>query len=75
MALRQRPQCGVIPGLKLKRKMGEKIVVKHKDEILIIQYSGNYSAGYIQLAFSNSDFTIYREELYLKNLEAVHALD
>lgn len=62
---REVPRHDALSGLKLKRKLGEKIVIHHKGDLLILQVSAFYSGFYVQLAFEDTDenFTITRGEL------------
>lgn len=57
------------PGLRIKRRLGQKIVIIHKGEVLIIQVSTFESGQQITLAFSDPEnkFAIIRDEAFKKH--------
>lgn len=53
-----------VKGLRIKRKVGEKVHVYHQDELLVIQVVATYSGDQVSLAFNaDESFSILREEL------------
>lgn len=63
--VRELPLSEIIPGLRVTRRLGEKLIIEHKGEILVIQYSAIKTAGQIQLSLNDPsrEFKIVRAEL------------
>lgn len=61
--LKEVPPHAVPSGLRLKRKLGDKIVIRHKGEILVLQVIAFHSGWQVVLAFDDSErkFEIARE--------------
>lgn len=60
--LKVTPYHQAIPGLRIKRRLSEKIIIEHAGETLVIQLVEFHSANQIMLAFQGDSFKIFREE-------------
>jgi len=63
--LKEVPPQAVPSGLRLKRKLGDKIVIRHQGETLVLQVIAFHSGWQVVIAFEDSErkFEIAREEV------------